>query len=174
MESQHNEILGTKKFCLLSDIVISVVHKQYKTKEINSLGPEKLVCLLCYIRYFVISDLFISSFRCIPKRWSVSYVKWKKFLLYKDDQKLWPWNPCMAEHTRLTNTGPQIKNGKLAHKHNVSQWENYQWQDLPNEGVGIVVCFCEFSPYSQFVLASLFLESTRIKLRNLLKLHGQE
>ena len=31
-------------------------------KEINSLGPEKLVC---YIRYFVISDLFISSFHCI-------------------------------------------------------------------------------------------------------------
>ena len=32
--------------------VISVVNKQYKTKEIISLGPEKLVC---YIRYFVIS-----------------------------------------------------------------------------------------------------------------------
>ena len=42
--------------------VISVVKKQYKTKEINSLGQEKLVC---YIRYFVISDLFISSFHCI-------------------------------------------------------------------------------------------------------------
>ena len=42
--------------------VISVVNKQYKTKEINSLALEKLVC---YIRYFVISDLFISSFHCI-------------------------------------------------------------------------------------------------------------
>ena len=44
--------------------VISVVNKQYKTKEIHSLGPEKLVC---YIRYFVISDLFISSFHCTWK-----------------------------------------------------------------------------------------------------------
>ena len=43
--------------------VISLVNKQfYKTKEISSLGPEKLVC---YIRYSVISDLFILSFHCI-------------------------------------------------------------------------------------------------------------
>ena len=32
-----------------------------QTKEINSLGLDKLVC---YIRYFVKSDLFISSFHC--------------------------------------------------------------------------------------------------------------
>ena len=38
---------------------MSVVNKQYKTKEINSLGLEILVC---YIGYFVISDLFILSF----------------------------------------------------------------------------------------------------------------
>ena len=52
--------------------VISVVNKQYKTKEINSLGLEKLVC---YIRYFVISDLFISSFHCIVE-WSRLCVTW--------------------------------------------------------------------------------------------------
>ena len=47
--------------CYIRYFVISVVNKQYKTKEINSVGPEKFVC---YIRYFVISDLFISSFHC--------------------------------------------------------------------------------------------------------------
>ena len=51
------------KFCLLyiRYLVISVVNKQYKAKEFISLGLEKTVC---YIRYFVISDLFISSFHC--------------------------------------------------------------------------------------------------------------
>ena len=53
--------LGPRKCVYFRYFVISVVNKQYKTKEINSLGPEKLVC---YIRYFVISDLFISSFHC--------------------------------------------------------------------------------------------------------------
>ena len=55
VEIRYNEILGTEKFSLLQVyiryFVISVVNKQYKTKEINSLGPEKLVD---YIRYFVI------------------------------------------------------------------------------------------------------------------------
>ena len=44
-------------FCYISS------KKQYKTKQINSLGPKKIVC---YIRYFVISYLFISSFHRIP------------------------------------------------------------------------------------------------------------
>ena len=47
--------------CYIRYLVISVVNKQYKTKEIISLGPEKTVC---YIRYVVLSDLFISSFHC--------------------------------------------------------------------------------------------------------------
>ena len=51
--------LGPRNFvCYIRYFVISVVNKQYKTKEINSLGLEKLVC---YIRYFVISNLFIWS-----------------------------------------------------------------------------------------------------------------
>ena len=49
--------------CSLYQIfVISEANKQYKTKDINSLGPEKLVG---YTRYFVISDLFIMSFHCM-------------------------------------------------------------------------------------------------------------
>ena len=57
--------LGPRNFvCYIRYFVISLVNKQYKTKEINSLGPEKLVC---YIRNCVISDLFISSFHCIPE-----------------------------------------------------------------------------------------------------------
>ena len=57
VEIQYNEIPWDREILF----VISVVNKQYKTKEINSLGPENC---LCYIRYFVISDLFISSFHC--------------------------------------------------------------------------------------------------------------
>ena len=63
VETWYNNILGTRNFvCYIKYFVISVVNKQYNTKESNSLGPEKL---LCYIRYFVISDLFILSFHCI-------------------------------------------------------------------------------------------------------------
>ena len=62
VETWYNEVLWTKNVCYIRYFVISVVNKQYKTKEINSLGPKKLVC---YIRYFVISDLCISSFHCI-------------------------------------------------------------------------------------------------------------
>ena len=40
---------------------MSVVNKQYKTKEINSLGPEKLIC---YISGILLLDLLISSFHC--------------------------------------------------------------------------------------------------------------
>ena len=59
-KTQYNEILGTRKFCLLYQIsCLSVVYKQYKTKEIISLGLEKTVC---YIRYFVI------FFRSLYKR----------------------------------------------------------------------------------------------------------
>ena len=46
----YNEILWDSDFMF----VISVVNKQYKTKEIHSLGPEKFVC---YIRYFVIYQI---------------------------------------------------------------------------------------------------------------------
>ena len=45
----YNEILGTGKFCLLYQIFCYISTQQtYKTKQINSLGPEKMVC---YIRY---------------------------------------------------------------------------------------------------------------------------
>ena len=44
---------------VISDIFL---YQLSKKKEIISLGPEKTVC---YIRYFVISDLFISSFHYI-------------------------------------------------------------------------------------------------------------
>ena len=47
VETRYNEIFGTGTFLF----IISVVNKQYKTKEFILLGPEKLVC---YIRYFVI------------------------------------------------------------------------------------------------------------------------
>ena len=58
---------------VISDIfVISVVNKQYKTQEINSLGLEKLVR---YIRYFVISDLFILSFHCINLQHKLSLLE---------------------------------------------------------------------------------------------------
>ena len=50
-------------FFYIRYFVRSVVYKQYKTKQFISLGLEKTVC---YIRYFVISDLFILSFYCIP------------------------------------------------------------------------------------------------------------
>ena len=57
--------LGQGNFVLLYQIsyqyLISVVNKQYRTKEFISLGQEKTGC---YIRYFVISDLFITSFHC--------------------------------------------------------------------------------------------------------------
>ena len=37
--------MGPKNFvCYIRYFVISVANKQYKTKEINSLGPEKFVC----------------------------------------------------------------------------------------------------------------------------------
>ena len=62
VETQYNEILGTEKFCLLYQIFCYISsQKHYKTKKMYSLGLEKLVC---YIRYCVISDLFISSFHC--------------------------------------------------------------------------------------------------------------
>ena len=62
METRYNEILGAENFFgNIRYFMISVVNKQYKTKEINSLGPKELVC---FIRYFVISHLFISSFHC--------------------------------------------------------------------------------------------------------------
>ena len=61
--------LGPGNFvCYIRYLVISVVNKQYKTKESILLGPEKTVC---YIRYFVISDLFISSFHCMSMNISV-------------------------------------------------------------------------------------------------------
>ena len=49
--------LGPRNFvCYMRYFVISsVVNKQYKTKEINSLGPENWFI----IRYFVLSDIFI-------------------------------------------------------------------------------------------------------------------
>ena len=40
--------------------VISVVNKQYKRKEINSLGPEKLVCLLYQISSYTVSTVLHS------------------------------------------------------------------------------------------------------------------
>ena len=46
----HNIVLFLY-LCYIRYVVISVVTKQYKTKEINSLGPEKLVCynqVFCY------------------------------------------------------------------------------------------------------------------------------
>ena len=59
--------LGPRNFAYyIRYLVISVVNKQYKTKQIMLLGPKKTVC---YIRYFFISDLFISSFHCI---WKIS------------------------------------------------------------------------------------------------------
>ena len=65
MKTQYNKIFGTEKFCLLYQIFCYISSKktQYKTKEINSLGPEKL---FCYIRYSILSyqDLFTSSFHC--------------------------------------------------------------------------------------------------------------
>ena len=62
-KTQYNEVLGTITFCLLYQIFCYIIiFKQCKTKQIVSLGPEKTVC---YIRYFVISNLFISSFHCI-------------------------------------------------------------------------------------------------------------
>ena len=52
VETQYNEILGTRIFFFLYQIFGYIcqylVKKQYKTKQINSLGPEKTVC---YIRY---------------------------------------------------------------------------------------------------------------------------
>ena len=51
--SVYNEILGTGIFCIFC--YISHMN-QYKSNQINSLGLEKIVC---YIRYFVVSDLFI-------------------------------------------------------------------------------------------------------------------
>ena len=45
---------------------------------------------------------------------SVIHQMKEKFLRYKDDQKLWPWNSCMTEHIHLTKTRPQIKHGKIA------------------------------------------------------------
>ena len=48
LETQYNKIPGTEKFvCHIRYFVVSVFNKQYKTKEINSLGLDKL---LCYIR----------------------------------------------------------------------------------------------------------------------------
>ena len=60
VETWYNKILGTKIFCLLYQIFcyISVVKKKKKKRKLlNSLGPENFVH---YIRYFVISDLFIN------------------------------------------------------------------------------------------------------------------
>ena len=43
METQYNEIFGTEKLCLLYQIFCYIsIKKQYKTKNIDSLGPEKL------------------------------------------------------------------------------------------------------------------------------------
>ena len=43
--------LGTGKFCLLYQIFCYISSKkQFKTKQLISLGPDKIVC---YIRYFV-------------------------------------------------------------------------------------------------------------------------
>ena len=47
-------------FCYIRYFVISVVNKQYKTKQFNSLVHGKIVC---NIRYFATSDQFISSFQ---------------------------------------------------------------------------------------------------------------
>ena len=59
--------LGPRNFVCyirLNFFFISVVNKEYKIKKINSLGLEKLLKLVCYIRYFVISDLFVSNYHC--------------------------------------------------------------------------------------------------------------
>ena len=60
VENQYNETNGTGKFCLLYNI-ISVVNKQYKTKQINVIGTRKsLLMVFWYIR-----SLYILSFHCI-------------------------------------------------------------------------------------------------------------
>ena len=69
---------GTEKCCCyIRYFVISVVNKQYKTKQINSLGPEKLVCyyeVFCYIR-----GAFHQAFcQCFSLTTVISY-----------------WNPCI-------------------------------------------------------------------------------
>ena len=47
----------------------------------------------------------------------------EKFLLYKKNCKLWPWNSCMTEHIHWTMTRSKINNCKIAQKHS-NQWEN--------------------------------------------------
>ena len=49
VETRYNKIIGTKKFCLLYKI-FCYINKQYKTKQITLLGPEKS---------FVISDILL-------------------------------------------------------------------------------------------------------------------
>ena len=47
----------------------------------------------------------------------------EKFIHYKTNCKLWPWNSRMTEHIHWTMTRSKIKNGKIAPKHS-NQWEN--------------------------------------------------
>ena len=113
METWLNEILGTEKCCLLyiRYFVISLVKKQFKTKKIYSLGPEKLVC---YISGILLSDLFISSFHWISKLCLGSYSsfylidRWSNGGLRRPicrPAPPWPWAPWSVPTGLWTASG---------------------------------------------------------------------
>ena len=60
VETLYNVVLGTGKCCLLYQVVCCI-----STQKTNNLCYWDWTIFFYYIRYFVISDLIISSFHCI-------------------------------------------------------------------------------------------------------------
>ena len=70
----------------------------------------------------------------------------EKFILYKNNCKLRPWNSCMTEHIQLTETRSQIKNCKYAQT---------QWEDFFNETFlmkGLALLFNVFVIFTMFTV----------------------
>ena len=115
----------------------------------------------CIYNIYIYSSWIISY--SLPKRWPVSYQMNENST--RDDQKLWPWDSCMTGHIHYTKS--QIKNGKIAWTQcikvngKIINDETCLMKELalPFE---VSVIFTMLT-VSKFILASLFLESTKVE-----------
>ena len=61
VETLDNDVIGTWRFCFLyqvSSYILSVVNKQYKTKQFDFILIGEIAC---YLMYFIIAELFICA-----------------------------------------------------------------------------------------------------------------
>ena len=70
METRYQDTGDREMLFVISDILLSGVNKQYKTKQIHSFGLEKIVCCVrsLYIEY--------PLYMLIDKQWAGRIGKW--------------------------------------------------------------------------------------------------